>query len=153
MQKSQTVGEKHKHSLGAGTMIEEWKIVATLAAGALGFIGGTLTFLNGRLKDAEGPTGRRRVWLVALLVTTAVTYTLGFVAPRFGNAGFLASAALFIFGYALLCVLFSQVRGPVRRLDIIMFGALSTVTAVSVAFALTSYFTSQVLDLVEKLSG
>lgn len=131
---------------------ETWKFVLPFGGGVLALVGGFLTFLNGRLKDADSEEGRTRVWATTLNVAVLVAFLGGFAASSIKPAGFLIAAAMFLAGYACWCALFLMNPQPAQRRDIVVFGSFSVTTAISVSSALVFYTSDRLLGLIMHLA-
>lgn len=132
--------------------LETWKFVLPFGGGVLALVGGFLTFLNGRLKDAEGDEGRTRVWTTTLNIGVLVAFLGAFAVTTIRPIGFLIAAALFLAGYACWCVLFVLNPQPAQRRDIVVFASFSVMTAISVSNALLFYASDRLIDLIDHLT-
>lgn len=132
-------------------MDETLKALLMTAAGGLGFLGGLLTFLNGRLKDAESPDARAKVWERTLDITVLAVNVVGatLIAIGWGRWGL----AIFSVAYAVEFFRFIRRDGPITRGEIAVWILLTCMfTAIVVLVFVAGYF-DRVLAIIERLTA
>jgi hypothetical protein len=133
------------------TEADAFQSLFPLVGGALALAGGVFTFVSGRLKEASGPEGKKRVVTLTIRWLSVALNALALLAVIFGK-GFAVPVLLLSLAFVLQIVLFLRIAEPVERVDVVGFSLLSGFYIFFLASAVSMHFVGRTLDLIDKLT-
>lgn len=126
--------------------VDVLKTAAAVFAGAMGLIGGILTFVNGRLKDAETSDEKfviyYRTWQWISNGLSVVAVLLMFFFKTY-----LISVILFVAIFGIQSYLFLSLPNPVTRREIVAIGLLCSMLASGLVFMSLAPLLERVIEI------
>ncbi len=129
---------------------DTFKMFLPLLAGTFALVGGALTFINGRLKDAEGRSEKERV----------IYYTLMWISVGLTVFGVIAGAVLsslavtvvfYCLGFAFFVAMFLRTPGPMQRIEVVICSLSCSIVAIFIAVAVPMHFIDRIIGILERM--
>ena len=130
---------------------ETIKGVLVFFGGVLAFSGALLTFIHGRLKDAETDRERDRVLTTTLEVASSVLNVVGVLSVLLFSS-YLWSIVPFLLALLVRAVLFLRRRGPINRTEVVSLSIVVSSFSMFVAMAVTFHFIGRILDILGNMA-
>lgn len=110
---------------------ESMKMLITVLTGSLGFIGGTLTFVNGRLNEAKTDDAKHGVYQKTWDWIATLLFLVGTGISAFGQL-YAAACGFYLIAFIIQTYLFLSRPHAATRVEIMMY-SLQTSIIISIA--------------------
>jgi hypothetical protein len=130
-------------------MSQEWVVILASVAAIITFANTLISFVHARLKEAETPDARWRVWFRTLAAVTVLLAVANFITIVTGPFWLWVTLTL-LGGFGGLG-LNLMLTGPVTRLEVVGIGVTCATLAMTVNLAINFYTTHQILHMLNAL--